>query len=242
MTTLLGVWAHPDDETYLSAGLMLRVARAGGRVACFTATSGEQGTDDPDAWPPRRLAAQRRRELVAALDRVGVHESRMLGLPDGGCDALGPERETAVVAALTGLMEDLRPDLVVTFGPDGITGHPDHVAVSRWTTDAWSDAGRPGSLLYATTTSAFQERHGELHRRVELFPPGYPRPCEDDEIALEVSLDPEELRRKRAALAAHASQTDMLAAVMGEDAFTHWWDIESFRLPRPAEIGLAVAS
>src|SRR5947208_14585633 len=53
--TAMGVWAHPDDESYLSAGLMLRVAGRGGRVVCVTMTRGEQGTDDPERWPPHRL-------------------------------------------------------------------------------------------------------------------------------------------------------------------------------------------
>ena len=64
---LLGVWAHPDDEAYLSAGLMATVRAAGGRVAVVTATRGEHGTSDPQAWPPQRLARIRERELAASL-------------------------------------------------------------------------------------------------------------------------------------------------------------------------------
>src|SRR3954463_15396505 len=59
---VLGIWAHPDDEAFLSAGLMAAVRDAGNRVVCVTATSGELGTDDPIRWPPHRLGAVRRHE------------------------------------------------------------------------------------------------------------------------------------------------------------------------------------
>jgi LmbE family N-acetylglucosaminyl deacetylase len=56
---LLGVWAHPDDEAYMSAGLMSVVRSAGHRVVVATATRGELGTDDSVAFPPERLASIR---------------------------------------------------------------------------------------------------------------------------------------------------------------------------------------
>ena len=65
--TLLGVWAHPDDEAYLSAGLMAEFRRRGDRVVVVTATLGERGTSDPVAWPPERLAVLRERELRSSL-------------------------------------------------------------------------------------------------------------------------------------------------------------------------------
>ena len=60
--TILGVWAHPDDEAYLCGGLYALARDAGARVICVTATRGELG-GDPSAWPPERLAAQRTAEL-----------------------------------------------------------------------------------------------------------------------------------------------------------------------------------
>ena len=80
-------------------------------------------------------------------------------------------------------------------------------------------------------TCAFVARHAEMHDRLGLFPPGYPRPVDDAAVALSVELDETELRVKRAALAAHASQTDSLALAMGERTFAEWWATESFRLP-----------
>ena len=237
--TLLAVWAHPDDEAYLSAGLMLRVAEAGGRVVCLTATKGEQGTDDPERWPPPQLARHRTRELKAALSRLGVRETWMMDLPDGGCEDAPPEVPTAVIGAA---IDTLRPDAIVTFGPDGITGHPDHIAVGRWTTAAWSARRSSASLLYATMTPAFLRRHARLHDRVGFFSMARPRPALDTDRVFKVALNCRELTRKRSALAAHASQTDPLARQLGERAYTYWWRTEAFRLPRPTEVGMLEAA
>src|SRR5690606_8310011 len=111
----------------------------------------------------------------------------------GGCDAVPHERGVAAVARA---IADTRPEVIVTFGPDGITGHPDHVAVHRWTTDAWRRSGR-GVLLYAALTDAFLARHRALHERVGVFGDHRPAGYAPGEIALAVELGAGELDRKR---------------------------------------------
>ena len=81
--TVLGIWAHPDDEAFLSAGLMAAARDAGHRVVCVTATLGEHGTDDPQRWPPQRLAEVRAHEARASLAALGVTEHHLLGIGDG---------------------------------------------------------------------------------------------------------------------------------------------------------------
>ena len=83
--TVLGIWAHPDDEAYLSGGLMALASDLGSRVVCVTATRGELGTPDPETWPPQRLAAERSVELVRCLEVLGVSEHHWLGYRDGRC-------------------------------------------------------------------------------------------------------------------------------------------------------------
>ena len=129
--TLLGVWAHPDDEAYLSSALMSSVRGAGGRVVVATATRGELGTSDPEAWPPDRLAQVREQELLESLAVIDVTEHEWLGHSDG---SLPQVPHASGVGQVASLLDRYRPDTVVTFGPDGFTGHPDHRAVSRWTT------------------------------------------------------------------------------------------------------------
>ena len=83
---VLAVFAHPDDESYLCAGLMARAVQAGDRVVCITATRGELGSPDEEQWPPGApLAAVRTAEMEAALAVLGITEHHWLDYPDGGC-------------------------------------------------------------------------------------------------------------------------------------------------------------
>jgi len=230
---LLGVWAHPDDECYLSAGLMARVVGAGGHVRIVCATRGEFGTSDPTDAGTERFGRLRLGELRSSLEVLGVHDLHVLGLADGDCSKADAAAMTAEIA---GHIDDMGADTVVTFGPDGITGHGDHVAVSQWST-----AAVPTSVdvLYATMTHDFVDRYRALHDEIGLFgelPEGRPHSVHGDELALQVSLDHAELIRKRRALSEHRSQTTSLAALMGEDTYLSWWRDECFRRPTDVEM------
>ena len=223
--TVLGVWAHPDDEVFLSAGLMGRIIDRGGHVACATATRGERGTPDPTTWPLERLGRRRAIEIRASLAALGVTDHRFLGYLDGTLADV-PDREgTDRVAAV---LDEVVPDTVVTFGSEGMTGHSDHVAVSRWTTAAVGEADRRIRLLYATTTERFCRRWASVNQRLEAFGDGLPLATPEDEIALELRLGGDELDRKLVALAAQASQIGPLVSILGEDVFRDWWATETF--------------
>ena len=84
--TLLGIWAHPDDETYLTAGLMAQAVRDGRRVVCVTATRGEGGSMDEERWPPATMGAVRTAELLRSMEILGVTEHRFLEGPVDGVD------------------------------------------------------------------------------------------------------------------------------------------------------------
>ncbi|HEX6656534.1 MAG TPA: PIG-L deacetylase family protein [Ilumatobacter sp.] len=221
--TLLGVWAHPDDEAYLTAGLMAEFRGRGDRVVVITATLGERGTSDPVAWPPERLAVLREHELRTSLAAVGVDELHLLGYMDGECtwnDGTDPIAE---------LMAEIAPDLIVTFGPDGMTGHPDHRAVSAWTTDAWRVARPQADLWYATLGTDHYAQWGALSDHVGLWAEQPSPPCTaDHDLAARVTLDNESLDRKLAALQAHASQTTGLIEAVGLGTYREWWRTEYF--------------
>ena len=221
--TLLGVWAHPDDEAYLTAGLMAEFRGRGDRVVVITATLGERGTSDPVAWPPERLAVLREHELRTSLAAVGVDELHLLGYMDGECTWNdGTDR-------IAELMAEIAPDLIVTFGPDGMTGHPDHHAVSAWTTDAWRVARPQADLWYATLGTDYYAQWGALSDHVGLWAEQPSPPCTaDHELAARVTLDNESLDRKLAALQAHASQTTGLIEAVGLGTYREWWRTEYF--------------
>lgn len=224
--TLLGVWAHPDDEAYLSSGLMSRVRNHGGRVVVVTATRGERGTDDPARWPPARLSVVREQELRASLAEVGVHEHHWLGHADGELDGVPVSRGAA---ELVRLIEDVAPDVIVTFGPEGMTGHADHRAISAWTTEAWRRTGRRAELWYATLTHEYHRDWGELSQRVGLWmDDAEPPVTHPSELSVTVRLSGSMLASKYRALRAHASQTRALEDLVGPARYREWWSTESF--------------
>ena len=99
-----------------------------------------------------------------------VRDVRFLGYSDGQCRDVNPEQ---AIGRISALIDDVRPDVIVTFGPDGITGHPDHIAVSEWTTAAAADLGHQ-ELIYATMTHDFVRRHDALHRGLGIWMDGEP--------------------------------------------------------------------
>jgi LmbE family N-acetylglucosaminyl deacetylase len=238
---LLGIWAHPDDECYLSAGLMARVIANGGKVTVLTATRGEKGTSDPTLYDSDQFGVERRRELVASLAELGVTDVRFLGLRDGEC---GFSDDDAAIDQIVETMFEIEPDTVVTFGPDGITGHADHQSISRWTTEAWRRAessGLDSDLLYATMTHDYVARYRQMHDELRLFVDrgsDGPASISRGNVALECSLSEPELDQKRRALAAHGSQTKGLAELIGESIYRGWWRDERFRLPTRSELGV----
>lgn len=226
--TILGVWAHPDDEAYLSAGLMALARAAGQRVVCVTATRGERGTDDPATWPPRRLGRLREVELHASLAALGVTEHQFLDHVDG---TLPRQDQVTAVGRLAGLVREVQPDTIVTFGPDGLTGHPDHRRISSWTTAARELAAPSARLLYATTTAAHHERWTSIYERFDIYlDPDVPAFTPPERVALQLQLDGPVADRKLVALRAQASQTTGLLAALGEQTYRAWVSTETFRM------------
>jgi LmbE family N-acetylglucosaminyl deacetylase len=227
--TVLGIWAHPDDEAYLSAGLMALARSAGQRVVVATATDGELGG-------PATVAEQRRRELADSLAAVGVTEHRWLGHRDGQCAAVDPALGAAAVAAL---LDEVDPDTVLTFGPDGLTGHTDHVAVAGWVEQAWRADGCRRRLLQATLTQRFHRRWGSLCAETGVWMPGAAPPAVPDAaVALRVAVHGHTGHRKLRALWAHTSQTAGLRAAVGDETLLRWWAEETF-VEAPAPSALA---
>lgn len=122
---LLGVFAHPDDESVLAGGILASAAAAGAEVAVLCATRGEHGPVVDGAATPETLARVREAELRAACAELGVTAVECLALPDGSLE----DAEEQLVAEVARRVEELRPDAVVTFGPEGLYWHPDHVAI-----------------------------------------------------------------------------------------------------------------
>lgn len=233
--SILGVWAHPDDEAYLSAGLMARAVDDGHRVVCVTATRGEGGFAATDDGSTDERKALREKELADCLAILGVREHRYLGFPDGGCGAVPDEEATAAIAAV---IAEVQPDTVLTFGPDGGTGHQDHIAACRWATMAFDRAAPAGSrLLYSTKTPQWDDRFlaGVDRSTIMMIDDLQAEMVDPAELAVWYACDESMLARKVAALRSQASQVEPLVSLVGLEFFRELVREEFYREPRPTD-------
>jgi LmbE family N-acetylglucosaminyl deacetylase len=163
---LLGIFAHPDDETFCAGGTFARYAEQGAEIMVVSATRGQAGQIRDAAVGNRRtIAAVREAELRLACERLGFTKVRCLDYADG---ALADAEFSACVDEVAEVICEFRPDVVITFGPDGGYGHPDHVAISAVTTAACQRAADPG--LRTRTVTRPLARPPRLYYRV--FPSG----------------------------------------------------------------------
>jgi len=131
---LLLVFAHPDDESVFAAGTAAKCVAAGGHVALCTATPGERGrVGAPPVCDPAELGRVRQLELVAACTELGIGTLRLLGYQDR---ALSIAPADTIRRQLVEVMRAVRPQVVITFEPSGSNLHADHVAISRFASDA----------------------------------------------------------------------------------------------------------
>jgi LmbE family N-acetylglucosaminyl deacetylase len=226
--TILGVWAHPDDETYLTAGLMAQAVREGARVVVITATRGEGGSMDEERWPTATMGVVREAELLRSFEVLGVTEHHWLDLLDVDMDTGLPEEGYARVREI---VADVQPDTILTFGPDGMTGHVAHMSVSDWSTRALEEVGKPGSSVhYATTTPEWAETWVPVYNRFDVFRPGTPPVTSVDELSIDFPLPDDLLQLKLDAIQEHRSQVEGMVQAFGEDIFRAAMATELFRL------------
>jgi LmbE family N-acetylglucosaminyl deacetylase len=136
---LLAILAHPDDESLGVGGTLAKYASEGVDVSLVTATRGDRGryrgkpASDPSHPGAEALAAIREGELRRAGAALGLRNVTVLDYRDQHLAAADPRE---IVAALAHHVRRFRPHVVVTFGPDGAYGHPDHIAISQFATAA----------------------------------------------------------------------------------------------------------
>ena len=139
----MAILAHPDDESLGVGGTLAKYAAEGVQTSLVTATRGQQGRfrghRDPPGHPgAERLGAIREGELRAAAAVLGVGDVALLDYHDQALDRADTAGATGLIA---GHIRRVRPQVVMTFGPDGAYGHPDHIAISQLTSAAIVSAG-----------------------------------------------------------------------------------------------------
>jgi LmbE family N-acetylglucosaminyl deacetylase len=140
---LLAVFPHPDDETLGLGSTLARYSAEGIETYLVCATRGERGWFDSEGPDPgfEGVARIREAELRCAAEHLGLHEVCFLDYMDGDVDQAKPQQ---IIAKIVTQIRRIRPQVVVTFSPDGAYGHPDHIALSQFTNAALMCAADPG--------------------------------------------------------------------------------------------------
>lgn len=234
---MLACFAHPDDEAFCAAGVLALSTARGVRVRLMCATCGEEGDiRQPGAATPETLGQVRHEELRRSCQVLGVDEPLTLGYRDSGWgDSAAQYHPAAFVQApplevIQRLVEEIRrfqPHTVLTFEPEGISGHKDHKAIYRYTTAAVHRAGDPASfpahlqagllpstpqrLLYVARLAGHRQHRARLLRQagldVPLPDPAEPRPqgLPLDTMHLQLDVTPY-LERILASMRCHQTQ------------------------------------
>lgn len=232
---LLGVFAHPDDETYSVGGCIARYSQEGIGSTILSFTRGEAGQITDGSGATREtLADVREAELRAACAIVGCDDVRIVGTPDGGTTVTDEG-----VGFIVRIIEELRPEVIVTMEPDGITRHPDHRAVSLMTVKAVErvvGAGMSVRLyMSAIPQSVFDEWMGHLEAAGMPHDPNdplAPQPAPDATIACTVDIG-DALGRKIDALWAHKTQSQEFIGSMPEAVVRTVLAQEAFQRAHP---------
>ena len=191
---LAAVFAHPDDETFSCAGALALAADAGRVTRLLIATRGEAGT--ADGSPDPAMGDLREDELRCAAGKIGLNEVSVLeGYRDGG---VADEPFDRLVDDITAWLAERRPGAIITFGPHGVTGHPDHIVVgsaTRWAVERLSESGMAPNAVYVVSPV-----FGPGNKRFDLS-------GEEQGVTHRIDVTPV-AGRKLAALECHASQPD----------------------------------
>ena len=189
----LAVLAHPDDETFRPGGTLTLLARNGVKVHVLTATRGQAGSrGDPPLCEAKDLPAVRERELRCACAVLGPEPPHILNYEDGHLHEGDP---CTVVADILAFMDEVHPRVVLTFGADGLSGHPDHITIGQCTAQAYG-ASEQVAALYTLAVPRSLAEQLEM-RQVHSVP--------DEKIALLVDVS-DAWEAKKAAMDCHATQ------------------------------------
>jgi LmbE family N-acetylglucosaminyl deacetylase len=249
--TLMAVHAHPDDESSSTGGVLATYSDQGVRTIVVTCTNGEFG-DGPAGIKPGEeghdragVALTRLAELREACKHLGVTELELLGYHDSGMpeweyrhspDAFCNIPLDDVASRIGGLVERYRPQVVITYDPDGAYQHPDHVHAARSAIAAVEKTEIPAKLYLSTMRrSEWRKLYDALRAAGEDLPEWEMTEEEQRQLAesearitTEVDVRPV-LERKRDALMAHASQiTDSWFSKIPPEVAANVFGRESF--------------
>lgn len=191
---ILAVFAHPDDECYGPGGTIARYALADVDIFLLMFTCGDAGSIGVSrTMQPDDLCRTRTRELAGACDALGIREHRLVGIPDG--KVASTDAESAVGEILRDI-EVHNPHILLTFHHRGVSGHPDHIAITRFVAEAFD---RSSSVAKFYEWGIPQEKM-RLYERPNL------QAMRADEVTTVIDVPAEAMDRKIAAIGCHVTQ------------------------------------
>lgn len=182
---------HPDDETVFISGLLQKISRTNPNIKVITVTAGEKSTLRFGLTPDQDLATVRKNELNSALSILGVSDHEVWSFPDGGIE----DSLKSVQAKVMEEIQHYQPTHLVTLEPDGIYGHPDHIAVSEAVTKSCPPTIE---LLYVTVAPRYILPSARKMAKKAIIKPLKPE--------YKMKLSPQESINKIKALRAHQTQ------------------------------------
>ncbi len=234
---LMAIFAHPDDEAFGTGGTLAKYAREGVDVHLVVATRGEAGQiASPAITLTQPIGVLREQELRCACNHYGLKELHLLGYMDGQTTIVS---QSGAVYKVVKLLRQIKPQVVISFGPEGIYGHYDHLAVHRWATaavqlaaeaDRWPEIGpahHVAKFYYRVMPQEQVVQMEEMSGRSSVFMDGVPfsflgYPLTEITTIIDV-CDYVEIKLK--GIRCHASQLDPANPYLQEDfdLSTHAW-------------------
>lgn len=215
--SILLIFAHPDDESFAAAGTALRYSEQGAHLVLVTATRGDKGKcGEPPVCTEEALPLVRERELRVAASVLGIADLHVLDYKDK--ELSGADRKK-IREQLVGHIRHHRPQVIITFDPDGANEHPDHIAISRFASDAIAAAADPRWL---PETGAAHQVARLLWTTPQLVWDVARSAHPEAEPGVDFLIDTKRWwQRKAEALRAHRSQNISI-----NEAFLHQPDVE----------------
>jgi LmbE family N-acetylglucosaminyl deacetylase len=219
--TLLAVFAHPDDESFRPGGTLALLARRGVRVQVLTATRGGAGSrGNPPLCAPEELPAMRETELRCACSALGIQPPLLLDYQDGQLTEADPE---GLAAQILQVVKATRPQVMLTFGADGLSGHPDHIAIGQAAAEAFRRAEDVAALYTLAVPRSLAESLGMKQIRA----------VSDESIALAVDVSTA-WEAKMSAIRCHRTQSGESPILNAPEARQRLFlGVEHFCLPAP---------
>ena len=201
---IVTVYAHPDDESIISGGTLIKAVKQGHEVVTICATRGEAGRiDNPEEVTRETVGQAREAELRKAAEIIGIKEVFFLDYIDA---KLAEIEDEEAVEKIVGLLNKLQPQVVMTFEPEGISYHPDHIQMHRWTMMALNHPKlnfAPEKIYWNT----IKQSPGRIRRGKVMG-----KPLEEINTVVDVG---DVLQQKSQAVLAHRTQWGLLKEVFG---------------------------